>query len=399
MSYLFAHGSTATPDNLEDFKLQMFDYQVDQNDRTKNTQKAINNGLDSHGPGIYSFYSTPEAGEGFPQELIKNAEGYANNDNGDGTVVCFSLKEDTTPANEYPADMITEHEWEGVVESMIKCRREANGVDHDEASELLSTLVSDWSDSGEHPSNQELEKLAALSGVPFDEFPDLDDPYDFESELLGAMELNDPASKIFDEGGPAGVVQYALDRSDNLWDVCKELYFLTAVEHTGKGILSFNKSFENAVKANVEDMSLLRFALVDEGRFAVVFDTEQIVPEVMVTSKVSLNNPKDEEKIQDFLNGVYWLHENHPELSVEHIKSTVATHAKTFGVELSDDTLSRLAITRDERAMYPSLNREVRRAFGENQVLEYDSGSPASQQFLGLYDPPEEKVEPMRLSR
>lgn len=275
MPYLFAHGSTATPDNLEDFKLQMFDYQADQNDRTKNTQKAINNGLDSHGPGIYSFYSTPEAGEGFPQELINNAEGYANNDNGDGTVVCFSLKEDVTPANEYPADMIPEHEWEGVVESMIKYRREAVGVDHDEASELLSTLVSDWSDSGVHPSNQELEKLAALSGVPFDELPDLTDPYDFESELSEAMELNDPASKIFDEGGPAGVVQYAMDRSDNLWDVCKELYFLTAVEHTGKGTLSFNKSFENAVKANVEDMSLLRFALVDEGKFAVVFDTEQ----------------------------------------------------------------------------------------------------------------------------
>lgn len=113
----------------------------------------------------------------------------------------------------------------------------------------------------------------------------------------------------------------------------------------------------------------------------------------------TLNNPHDEEKIQDFLSGVYWLHENHPELSVEHIKSTVATHAKTFGVDLSDDTLSRLAITRDERAMYPSLNREVRRSFGENQVLEYDSGSPASQQFLGPYEPPEEKVEPMRLSR
>lgn len=373
MPYLFAHGSTATPENMEDLKLQLFNY----TDGAKKTEKAINNGLDSHGPGIYAFFHEVNEATPFPEELRRNAEGYACNPKGDGTLVVFSLDNEFYPANRMPVDAVPEEEWQDVVTSMISKLRALEGVNHDTALELHSELSSKWHD-GEEPTKEEIETLSKVSGIDLSEFEYIETPDDLDAEFEGLMETYDPASRIMEEGGPPGVVDYAMAKSDNLWDVLKNIYFMVATENTGASIISHNRRFQESVKECLTDPQKVALSLVDDERFAVVFDTDAIVPEVMITNQMKV----DEGKVDKFIDAVQWLHENHSELSEKHLKRVISDHGLEMGVDLSDENLSLLAARSSPREMNAYDIKSIRENFGEREVREYSSGTPFAKMFM-----------------
>lgn len=96
--------------------------------------------------------------------------------------------------------------------------------------------------------------------------------------------VNEPCSHICDEGTPEQIAEYAINSSDNLWETIKHLGQTLAISYTGKGTIKHNKVFQKTVLNNLPEYNLVA-AHVDNGNFAVIFDTDAI----KLVSKTDLN--------------------------------------------------------------------------------------------------------------
>lgn len=282
----FIHGSTAAPDSPEEFQFNLFDYLYDPNTKSSN-KKEVGSGLDAYGPGIYAFGLTSNQVD---QETYKNAATYAGTDK--GAIIGFEvdmLDHDGKPvrtAERYPADFYDEGTWEEVIECFIEKLHKHHSYNEENLNDAVEQITSLWPDDPSDESSYsealqiQLDRLTQNSGgnTPLKSvmLSDYDDPYDWESEMKATIELYDPASHIRDEGGPSHVVAYCLNRSENLWDMVKEVFNMTATISHGRGVDSYNNMFYQAVRETVPDMAPLRVAAVNDGHFFVVFDVDAI---------------------------------------------------------------------------------------------------------------------------
>lgn len=288
----FVHGSKAAPDKPEDFRFRLFNYLYDPNGIHQDYY--VSSGLDAEGPGIYAF-SRDE--NGFTPERIKNAQDYTPMLQ--GSVIGFHIDltdeegERIVPANEHPADEVDAEYWVEVINTFIQRLHALKGYDEDLIEEAIEHVADVWqthADNGydmEHPdlieATQQLEH-AIGGGFTIRECPpsDYDNVDEWRDAMRDSSAMYDPASHIHDNGGVESVVSYAMMASDDLWGVVKNLHNTIAVSATGKGYQSYNLEFYEAVKRVIPDMSLLRYANVNNGGFQVVFDVDAIQVDYMV---------------------------------------------------------------------------------------------------------------------
>lgn len=367
----FIHGSTALPERPEEFEFSLFDYTIDNNEVPSNPN--INNGIDANGPGIYAVRVDET---GITDEAWSAVQGYAGKD-GEGSIVGFSVDMDDRHgyalmlANEYPADHVSVEEWAGVVQAMMDERRRLQGYFVDDAMPKVESIFSNWIGEDIPPSKAQIDDLLSdLPGVDADYVyvGDEDmDPDDWYQEVRNQIEMNDPASKIVEEGGPYAIAQSAVEQNDNLWAVLNQVYVRTATESTGRGIISLNSAFAHAAINNVDDYDAFRIAAVDDGRSYVLFDTSEAKIDFIQKQTFDIPQATYDEVIdivktvqKDFSGSL------EPEQLAMKIQDGVQS---SLGLSLSDSVAKEIAIYDVERnPLYASLQRSLKDSIGSEKV-------------------------------
>lgn len=284
----FIHGSTAVPEKPEAFAFEFFNYTYDGNTKTADNP-FIGSGLDAEGPGIYCFGADHQGR--FSPAQVEGANCYANPLN--GSVIGFEVSmidengEPVTPANESSADTIEPEMWYEVIERLITKIHLTERFYPEFIDDAIDDLAEQWERhlGGTQGSDDPdlLQAVKTLEGYVNNDFSvsecspsDYDDLDKWKEEVKDTIALHDPASHIYDEGGVIAVVDYNMNRADNLWDVVKYLHDRCAVVKTGKGDRCYNRDFYQAVKDTLPDMTLVRCAAVNQGQFYVVFDVDAI---------------------------------------------------------------------------------------------------------------------------
>ena len=93
--------------------------------------------------------------------------------------------------------------------------------------------------------------------------------YQWQESLEEYYSITEPCSNITDEGGPEAVASYAINSSDNLWETIESLGNSISVEITGKGIESYNETFQESILESFPDHNLTA-SIVNNGDFAVI---------------------------------------------------------------------------------------------------------------------------------
>lgn len=309
----FITGSSACPEQPSEFKFKLFNYLID-----KRVEKImhgdVNSGVDAQGPGIYAFGRPDD--EPFSQSEIKGANDYSGKD-GKGAVIGFDVDmmdmddEEIKFINEYPADEIPEDEWVDAINDVIIEIRRLNQYEEDE-----------------------------------------ENPYSYD----------DPASHIFDVGGPESIAREAIERSDNLWQTLKWIWNQTSCVSTGEGLWTYNRAFEKAVIDNVSDEYKLRVAKPHNDDFYVIFDTYEANIQYANTFKYEV----DEVKFKSMTNEIGDMLSNYRDQIEPHqiaIKINEIAHSH-FGVDLDDDVVKEFSSCKNRYDFEDSLLNKAKQNIG-----------------------------------
>lgn len=280
---LLVHG---TPNNIlasNNKGFMLFDHIYDRNAKTSNIN-FIKSGLDQYGPGIYA-YSGEKSNY---QENVKKAAVHVGSENG----FVYLLNVDVSNKdllNRRKATEIDESIWADVIDLFItKVRRDCN-YDPDLFQRLASTVKSNYEDSVTLPLSA-ITTLFTENGFGEFQFDNMDmaDHDNFEEWLEEAQcqfDLFDPCNTIFEEGGSLAVATYAIEASDDLWGVLMKVWERVAINNTGSGCTSRNKTFQDAVLETFSENGIDNFKAAkvntayESASFYVVFDTESITIE------------------------------------------------------------------------------------------------------------------------
>ncbi|WP_425263020.1 hypothetical protein [Vibrio owensii] len=264
---VLTHGSPNKIDPKEGF--QIFDYV------SKNGESEISgNGNDSFGPGIYTFASDPD---------YSKANLYANG----GYIYKLKLDVENT-IDEFDPEYMSVEQWTKVVEVMVEHHRQHARYDEDEFSGLVYEVENAFEDGSHHAALEKLQDhLENIIDEPLDynQF-DIDD-YEDVSEWAEAINDEyrneaDPASFIWEQvyansNSLEDFLTKVMYRSENLWEVLTEVYNLTSVEVDGSGgFKCWNNTFKNAVLNLTRHEIEMTAAVVNDGHFVVIFDTNKI---------------------------------------------------------------------------------------------------------------------------
>lgn len=260
------HGSPERISPKDGFRL--FDYEM------KSGKAEISgNGQDSFGPGIYSFVEDPD---------FSRASLYA----GGGYVYRLKVNVDETIDQMYPETILPET-WIEIVEELIEFHRNEANYNEDDFSGLLWEVESAYENGTHHAALEKVqEHLESIKDEPLD-YADYDiDDYDDIDEWACALrdayrDTADPANFIWEEvyatnNSLEDCINKSINRANNLWEVVREMFNLTAVDVNGTNVRSFNHTFQNVVLNKTRHIVEMTAAIVNDGEFAVIFDTDKI---------------------------------------------------------------------------------------------------------------------------
>ncbi|MEG3764964.1 hypothetical protein [Alteromonas sp. 14N.309.X.WAT.G.H12] len=289
------HGSNALPAYPEMFGFKLFNYRLDPNKPQEISH--INNGYDSYGPGVYAFPMTEVS-----LDLYNKIKGYCGHE-GEGSVIGFSLDTEDAyteqrlhPANEIPLENVDVSDWVNAVGAFWDALSKEQGVDESELENDIEAIYSLWEgavsqDDIDHQFAALREKYPSLDlceGIPSN-FEDADH---WRDEVISMTQASVPLSHLREEFGfPEGVVDYAMSKSDNVWEMMVQIYFSIAVNNTGLGMESWNGLFHEVMirELSEESVNQITYANVNldedgqktEYSFCVVFATHKIEVDVI----------------------------------------------------------------------------------------------------------------------
>lgn len=273
----FYHGSQS---KINDGEFCLFDYKRDVEGNP--IGGVVASGADAHGPGIYAFQVEADENGSIAssrKNAIEGARFYAG-ENG----YVHELTVDIEPHQLMDARSIDElapEELTVLVEEFIEMRRDEVGYSAEKIEELLY----------EHQDEIDIEILDhdeflanAKKADPRVDWDSADfDPRQFatNSEWEDSVRENyeslyDPAMKIYEEGGPEAVAEYAYQKSDTVWDAIKYTWEQIAFEATGKGDETWNATFLQAAQQTICRDHDLVATRANYGGFAVIFDPSEI---------------------------------------------------------------------------------------------------------------------------
>lgn len=319
----FLTGSSACPKDPSTFEFRLFDYLIDRS-IDKVMHADVNSGVDAEGPGIYAFGQPDD--EPFEEWQIDGANNYSGKD-GKGAVFGFDVNmvdwddEEITFIDEYPPDEIPEEDWVAAI----------------------------------HDVMDELRRL---------------DGYEVDEEDIEGYDYDDPASVIYDEGGPEQVVRSAIERSENLWETLKRIWNTTACISTGKGLFTYNRTFERAVINNVRDNDKLRVAQSKNKDFYVIFDTSEAKIKYANTFKYEVDEGAFKpmmDEIGDMLSRYREQIEPH-QLALK-INEISRSH---FNVDFNDDIVKDLSSCENRYDFEDALLNRIKESVGELTYSEWE---------------------------
>lgn len=251
---------------------------------------AINNGHDAYGPGIYTW-TVNEDESGSLRNAIDMAMAYSG-DKGVVYVLNLNIEEEDL-LNNRPPDEIPVEDWARAINNFMDRVREQQNYVPEKVSNSLDYYWPD--DSSDKPSKSDLKFMENnYPGLSFeyadpDEF---DEPYEWKEAVLENYRVeSDPMDHILNEGGAEGVADWSMNRSDNLWETLTSIWNTVAVNNTGTGTESFNKTFKEAILEELNDDYGITAAKVEEGAITVVFDTSEInIQKVLPVQKTPEQN-------------------------------------------------------------------------------------------------------------
>jgi hypothetical protein len=274
----FVHGSKQNILDNEDNSFKLFDYIIDHNN--KPNLDFIDNGLDAQGFGLYAFIGNNE-------KSIENASCYTDKDS--GFLYIFNVDvEESNLMNNRDADEISIDELVEAIDNFIFNIREDKGFNKETFDNVIEHFESnfDYIDFDHNDINLELAKRCLL--IELDEYSsksEYGNSYEWKEQIEEQYSMSDPCSNIEEEGGSYAVAEYCINKSDNLWETIKNLGFAIAVLNSPLGTASYNKTFQKSILESLGDKYDLTAAHVNDGNFAVIFDTDKIVLEDVVDLK------------------------------------------------------------------------------------------------------------------
>lgn len=253
----------------------------------------IDNGNDAEGPGIYTL---PGDAVNYAKSL-KGVSCYCGEGDGGYIYVINVDVDDDVLMNNRDADEIESGVWASVIERFIEIRQEKVGYDAEKAREILDRLdiQGQLDDKGEVDVEAMNTALGEIDDFPIDNI-DLEDyspgdGYQLVDEILYDYKINnDPCANIEDEGGPHGIADYAIRSSDNLWGTLCKIWNCCAINNTGQGAESFNRTFQNAVFEVIKDEFDLTATQKEPNGIVVVFDTSAISVEKVIELNRNLSS-------------------------------------------------------------------------------------------------------------
>ena len=280
----FVHGSK----NLINLDLGfiLFDYNYCLIEEEANN-KFINSGLDVEGIGIYCL-------NGYTEENISNSISYASND-GYSYILSIDDFNEEDFLNYREPDEIPIERWIEAIESFIDDVRNQKGFNFDYFEDMLRNIESfqinsnKWSEKNKLDHN-EINKILKSNGLSFvvdDElsqhsFNNFDDWIDAMRETFY---MEEPFSNIFETDTIESLLEYSIDRSDNLWDTLKNVGESFATISRGNSFDCYNKTFHKRISHHLEDYKL-KAGLANNDRFVVIFDVDSINIEKVIDHKL-----------------------------------------------------------------------------------------------------------------
>ena len=260
----FIHGTTQG--NIKENGFKLFDYCIDANGVS--SLPFIKSGADQEGPAIYAFHND--------ENSIKNASIYASGNESYAYIISINIEESQL-MNNRDADEIGIDDLIDVVNCFIDKRRSQVNYSKDVIDDVINGFYDNFDDINVDDVNNELESNGSDFRIEEDISPHQFDNYDdWFDEVDEAYQVNEPCSYIADEGGAYNIVSYAINKSDNLWGTIKSIWNSVAVNNTGVGMYSYNKTFQESMMDVLSNRYDLTCALVNNGSFAVIFDTNAI---------------------------------------------------------------------------------------------------------------------------
>ncbi|WP_025562850.1 hypothetical protein [Psychromonas sp. SP041] len=256
----FVHGS-----KQKLTKFQLFDH-------TKNnnvlSNEFVDNGIDARGPGVYCFsMDDPNT----RSAAIEAAQRYSGPD---GYLYFFSVDaEEEDLLNNIDVEEMSERNWEIAVENVVDSIR---GQDWETNFDQLTQSIKTRLEDGEEIEASEVVNLFSAYDIRADDCDPTDlDPDDWEQEMQDIKLVEDPASRIFENGGPSGIIEYARNKSDHGWQFLMAVWEGSSVSYTNGGIETLNNTFFHAVSRIFKEETPVG-AYIEEDDFYVMFDVDAI---------------------------------------------------------------------------------------------------------------------------
>lgn len=374
----FIHGTKINPENKSDFKFRTFNYKISATGEIDND--LVGNGNDEQGPGINAFGSL--AIDGFKKDELDAANMYALN----GALVVFSADfeidsgdglEVVKPMNEYEVDFIPKDEWCVIIENIVDKIRFYHNYDLESLFEVCDKIEAE-----EDPEIQKELFDNNLSSIS-----DISEPSEFEcvedwvEDAKMKIEMEDPASFIYESGGPELFAERA-HAQDNLWESIKFVFNHAAYVDNGVK-MSYNDIFINSVLNNSLNADYLKYANADGGVFQIIFDTSSISIIGMKHKEMSLNNERFERMIDEF---VEFGSVHSGVLEDQQLKTEYNNIAKSFfGREIDANLMGNVLLIKDEVSLTANLRNGLAKNFSvpEMKIFEVD-GARMSKFLDGL---------------
>lgn len=288
----FVHGSPHNILESAEGKFKLFDHVYCPNNGPSG---LVSSGMDSYGPGIYAFPGERTV----YTESIKAASTHSGK--GNGFVYVLNVDVDKKSLlNKRDAWEIDSEIWIEIVDEFITLRRNDASYHEDKLNSAKDEIINLHESTGVTPDKvKEIFSSNGFSMFDFDylDISEYEHSSEWEDQVSEQFSLYDPCSNIFNEGGKESVVEYAMNKSDTLWDVLSNLWNSIAVSGSGTGYKSYNETFQRAATTVFHRNEICDFKVAEvnneyqDHRFYVIFDLDSI----SIDKVISLNLEKTDE--------------------------------------------------------------------------------------------------------
>lgn len=269
------HGSPINISETED-GFKMLDYKFNRLDENCKAPE----GNDMFGPGIYTFVAEGS----LKKEAVDGAIGYAGK-SGFVHFCSVDIDEDRLLNNREP-DEISEEQWVEIINEYIANKQRISGHDENKLREILYEFEDDIN-SQTFDIDRFNERVSEIENfdLDMDDYEDYDNSDEWMEAILCDYEMCDPASHVYDEGGPLAIAQYAMRKSETLWDVITHVASSAAYKSDGTKGFTDNNLFWESFNAVMKKEGDYVGALVFDNKFFVCFDTRELSLDKVVQVK------------------------------------------------------------------------------------------------------------------